>query len=176
VLGDTYTETFQQAKAVVSTLCVKATNISGETSYTELNVADGDTPNAILYFDCPKDTTSINLYPISTGDITIGSSSVTSGHESDTIEVSNGMAIPVTVTKDGSTTMQYKVIISYEDSQWLGDVDLSGHVDYLDLLAMKKHTLGISTLTDKMVSIGDYDSNGVIDIVDILYLKNFLLN
>lgn len=176
VLGDIYTETFQQAEAVVSTLCVKATDSEGETTYTELEVSNGDTPTTELYYTCSKDVETINIYPISTGNITIGDSNVTSGHESDSIEVSNGKVIPITVTKDGCTTMNYTLTINYEGYPLLGDLTADNIVNYLDLLTMKKHILGIQAIPEESITLGDYNSDNVIDILDVLYIKAFIIN
>jgi hypothetical protein len=67
----------------------------------------------------------------------------------------------------------YKTITVYYNNTTLGDVDGDGSANYLDLLMLKKHILGISTLKD--TSLADINSDGSINILDAIALKNSIL-
>ncbi len=67
----------------------------------------------------------------------------------------------------------YKTITVYYNNTTLGDVDGDGSANYLDLLMLKKHILGVSTLKD--TSLADINSDGSINILDAIALKNSIL-
>jgi len=57
----------------------------------------------------------------------------------------------------------------------LGDVNKDGKISYIDLVALKKHILEISTLEDDVLSIADINSDNTINILDVVALKNIIL-
>lgn len=175
-LGSTYSETFTQSKAVLSTLCVKQYN-GLEYSFKELEISTDNQPNTDITLKLDDDITSINLYPISTGSIKIFDDTIISGHEYSNISVYDGLTIPIVVSKDGSTTTEYTITIQQESTKntLLGDINLDNTLSSLDLLLMKQYTLGIIDLSTKQIIHGDYNLDSIINILDILYLKSNLL-
>lgn len=55
----------------------------------------------------------------------------------------------------------------------LGDINSDGAIDSLDLMAMKKHLLGMETLAD--IKPADVDDSGTVDALDFSLLKQYLL-
>ncbi len=59
-----------------------------------------------------------------------------------------------------------------EPSTTVGDINNDNKVDYLDLLLLKKHILGVSSLS---TSSADINGDNSINVVDVTALKNILL-
>ena len=59
-----------------------------------------------------------------------------------------------------------------EPSTTVGDINNDNKVDYLDLLLLKKHILGVSSLS---TSSADVNGDNSINVVDVTALKNILL-
>lgn len=57
----------------------------------------------------------------------------------------------------------------------IGDINNDEVVDTLDLMLLKRHLLGISTMADEEISIADIDENGSINLIDFILLKELLL-
>ncbi|MGN1412404.1 MAG: lectin like domain-containing protein [Oscillospiraceae bacterium] len=169
VLGETYTETFTQLHSVLSTLCIKEFNGTDYT-FTDLEVSKNNQANTIITYTCNDDAQSINLYPISSGNITINGNSSISGHETDTITIgeSSSMTIPIQVTKDGCIPTEYTLIIENPSAK------VDDHFSYVDVLSMKKYLLGISTDID--VPTYDLNSDNTINLLDYTILKDLILN
>jgi glucuronoarabinoxylan endo-1,4-beta-xylanase len=55
----------------------------------------------------------------------------------------------------------------------LGDLNSDDAIDALDLMAMKKHLLGIETIKDSKAA--DLDASGTVDALDFALLKQYLL-
>ena len=55
----------------------------------------------------------------------------------------------------------------------LGNLNLDGAIDALDLMAMKKHFLRIETIKD--LKAADFDASGILDTIDFALLKQYLL-
>lgn len=175
-LGNTYSETFTQSKAVLSTLCVKQYN-GVKYSFKELEISTDNQPNTNITLTLDDDVKSINLYPISTGNIKIFDDSIISGHEYTNILVHNGLTIPIVVSKDGSTTTEYTITIQQDSTKniLLGDINLDDTLSSLDLLLMKQYILGIKNLSNEQIVHSDCNLDNIVNILDILYLKNNLL-
>jgi O-Glycosyl hydrolase len=55
----------------------------------------------------------------------------------------------------------------------LGDLNADGAIDALDLIALKKHLLGVESLKD--LTVADLDANGAVDAIDFSLLRQYLL-
>lgn len=78
------------------------------------------------------------------------------------------------------TTNYRTITVYYNDIQdipstdkILGDINEDKSIDYLDLLLLKKHILGISILSDGKVA--DLNQDGYINIIDAISLKDIIL-
>lgn len=171
-LGDIYTESFTQSRAVLSTLCIKEYN-GEEYTFTEVEIASNGEPITDIHFNCKDDTIAINLYSIGNGDIYISNESITSGHETQSIEVYNNLTIPISVSKDGMKSTQYTLLI---DEILQGDLDFNLILDYTDILTLKKYLLGLSELSTEQISSADINLDGVVNLLDLLTLKNLVLH
>lgn len=56
-----------------------------------------------------------------------------------------------------------------------GDINGDGQVDIVDMLYMKRHILGTSSLNGLREIAADVNKKGGIDIVDMLYMKRHIL-
>ncbi len=57
-----------------------------------------------------------------------------------------------------------------------GDVNLDGKTDITDLIMLKQHLFGITTLTDNQKSQSDLNQDNVVNILDLCWIKKALLN
>jgi PKD repeat protein len=58
----------------------------------------------------------------------------------------------------------------------IGDVDLSGNLDVLDIVLIVGFILGESELTEIQTQAGDLNGSGIIDVIDIVLLVDLILN
>jgi hypothetical protein len=85
----------------------------------------------------------------------------------------NTLTWAVADSSDDSVTFYSVDVESKASSTILGDLDGSGTVDYLDLLRLKKHVLGV---THSSLRNGDLNGDGSIDVLDVLTMKSTILN
>lgn len=79
-----------------------------------------------------------------------------------------------TVLKDSLLAIRDKYSKTPEVSK--GDINLDGKFNTMDILVMKKHLLGIETLSDEQKTRADYNLDGKIDVLDLCLMKRQLLN
>lgn len=70
--------------------------------------------------------------------------------------------------KNGTGVKEYACIV-------YGDINGDGKVDIVDMLYMKRHVLGTSSLDGLREIAADVNKKGGIDIVDMLYMKRHIL-
>lgn len=173
VLGDTYTETFNQLQAVLSTLCIKESN--GTTStFTETKISKDNQANTNIEYTCNSDVQEINLFAISSGDITIDKDNIISGHET-SIDISkldsnSSITIPINVSKDGCISTNYTLTINKK-------APTKTSYDYIDILILKKYLLNLnSSVGYNDVIVYDLNKDNNIDILDYTIMKDKILN
>jgi hypothetical protein len=184
VLGEPYTETFTQLDSVLTTLCLK--EIKGtKTLYTELNISDGTVANTELEYTCDDTTQTVELFPISCGNIVIGDEEVTSGHETEiTIGDSDETVIPIYVSKDGCNSTEYTLTIKKN----VTDSETTTTTTTTTTEPEPETTTTTTTITTTepepettttTTTTPDDNSNpdtNVFNYTDILLLKRYLLN
>ena len=60
------------------------------------------------------------------------------------------------------------------DENILGDVNLNGTLDIIDATYIQRHLAGLTTLSDRQLSLSDTNHSGGIDIIDATYIQRFL--
>lgn len=173
ILGTIYTETFTQNSAVLSTLCIKEYN-GTDYSFTSLDVSSNGEPITDIYFNCKDDTTSINIYSISNGGTLISNESIVSGQETKSIVIDNSLTIPISVSKEGMKSTEYRLIVNV-NKNILGDLDLNHTLNTNDILILKKYLLGMISLSTEQISNADINSDTNINLLDLLILKSLIL-
>jgi len=142
-------------------------------------------PNTNVYISAYKGDNKVVIVAINKGTTAVtqnfvlqnGSASKFSAWISDSSRnVAAGTAVNVS---GGSFTAQLpaqSVITFVADSGTsgkLGDLNSDGGIDALDLMALKKHLLGLETL--KNPTLADLDASGEVDAIDFALLKQYLL-
>ena len=175
-MGTVYTQEYTLAKAVVSSMCIKEYD-GKEYTFNEVSVQDKGVPTTNIVYHCNEDTTSINVFAITNGSATIKEDTLTSGHQSDTIPLTDKVTtIPISVHKDGYQGTDYTLtIVKGEDTEpLLGDVNQDGTIDYSDLLLLKKHIIMEYSSKD-ILSTEDLNQDSTINVLDVIALKQILI-
>jgi hypothetical protein len=60
------------------------------------------------------------------------------------------------------------------DSDKLGDINLDGDVDSLDVIILKKHIIEVTTLENSQYTLADLNNDGLVNIFDFIRLKRLL--
>lgn len=58
----------------------------------------------------------------------------------------------------------------------IGDINLDGNIDLIDILTMKKYLLNCITLTEKQLQLADIVEDNSINILDLIKLKQLIFN
>jgi glucuronoarabinoxylan endo-1,4-beta-xylanase len=143
-------------------------------------------PNTNVYVSAYKGDNKVVIVAINKGTTAVsqsfalqnasGLSKVSSWISDSTRNVAAGSAVNVS-GGNFTTQLPAQSVITFVGetgpSVKLGDLNSDGAIDALDLMAMKKHLLGIETLQN--TAAADLDSNGGIDALDFALLKQYLL-
>ena len=57
----------------------------------------------------------------------------------------------------------------------MGDVNLDGNIDVLDIVVLVNHILEIYLIEDEFIYLADGNTDGLVDILDIVLLVNWIL-
>ena len=124
-----------------------------------------------------EDTTSVNVSATAvldsssvsgTGTVTLNDSSVTTVIITVTPTYGNSRKYALNIAK-GNVAPNPPASISY------GDINNDGNRNVVDLVMMKKHIVGISTLSGEQFTRGDINHDGVINVVDLVLLKKHIV-
>ena len=131
---------------------------------TSINVSGG-----AVYGYGAKTFSSDDLY----AGITISEAGIISGIPTSGSEASTAT---ITVTDEDGATAKITINIGkIEGDIKVGDADLSGTINILDILAVRDHILRINLLKDQALINADANMDSVINILDILAIRNHIL-
>ena len=127
-----------------------------------------------------RNSLSPTFYPIFSTETdliyTYDTSSVVSIDEHGVVHALAAGTVLVTAMTNYGVSSSFVITVS--DSDFLivsGDVNDNGYVDIRDLIRLKKHLLGMITLTDRMLSAADLQKDGIIMAQDLILLRQLLL-
>jgi 2',3'-cyclic-nucleotide 2'-phosphodiesterase (5'-nucleotidase family) len=67
------------------------------------------------------------------------------------------------------------VIIDYEQSDTLGDVNGDGVIDMADALLVMRHTMGVDEIAEPNLPFADVNGDGVVDMADALLITRYVM-
>jgi hypothetical protein len=124
-------------------------------------------PNYQTGWDATNDYSNQDLL-----DYTPDSTNSTKGVVTDKITVYKNGVLVYGVEPDGTTPSGDTTSTTTKD----GDINADGNVTYIDLLLLKKHVLGIKSLSAKYKANADLNGDGSINVTDVLTLKDIIIN
>ena len=85
--------------------------------------------------------------------------------------------VKVTCTAQNGAVREYVVnIVRQGNAQVIkGDANGDGSISLLDVLVVKRHILGIETLTGEKFQAADINGDGKVDLLDCLKIKRHIL-
>ncbi|MCI9149179.1 MAG: SH3 domain-containing protein [Lachnospiraceae bacterium] len=95
-----------------------------------------------------------------------------------TVNLNHGHnSVKVTCTAQNGTAREYVIdIVRQGSAQYAkGDVNGDGGITLLDMLLVKRHILGLGTLTGDQFSAADINGDGRVDLLDCLKVKRHIL-
>ena len=95
-----------------------------------------------------------------------------------TVNLNHGHnSVKVTCTAQNGAAREYVIdIVRQGSAQYAkGDVNGDGGITLLDMLLVKRHILGLGTLTGDQFSAADINGDGRVDLLDCLKVKRHIL-